>query len=282
MRKVWFDGKIIEKEQANIGITTHSLHYGSCVFEGIRIYYGKPFLLEPHMERLVQSANLIGMNIGFNAKELAKAAVELVNLEKINYGYIRPFSWYGEGALTIGSNNPIHTAIITWESPKTFTGNFDEVKPVALKLSEYRRISPSVFPIQSKCAALYAINTYAKHKADEAGYDDALFLDANGYVAEGGSSNIFMVKNGKLITPIADSFLNGITRQEVIKIAREIGIEVIEARLKLEELMNADEVFLVGTTIEVCPVRKIEDREFAANGLITRTIYEAYIKRCTS
>lgn len=274
---IWLDGSFIPWCDAKIHVLNHGLHYASSVFEGERSYNGKVFKLREHTERLLNSAKLLDFEIPYTVDELENATLEMLEMNGVVNGYIRPVAWLGSEHMAIsGRGNSVHVAIACWEWPSYFSGTARE-KGISLKTSHWRKPSPHTAPTESKAACLYAINTMAKHEAERAGYTDALMLDYRGQVAEATGANIFIVKDDILYTPIPDCFLNGITRQTVLTLAGELGIEHVETVIMFDDLEIADEVFVTGTAAEITPVGRIDQIEYDV-GSVTREIRDAYEK----
>ncbi len=268
--KIWFNGKTVEWDKANIHILNHGLHYASCVFEGERVYDGEIFRLDEHTDRLFYSAKRMGIKIPYSQKEINDACKNIVNIQNVQNGYVRPVIWRGSEMMAISAQkNKIHVAIATWEWGSYFDPKL-KLKGIKLNVSSWRRPNPNSIPWDTKAAGLYMICTLSKHEAESKGYTDSLMLDHEGYVAEATGANIFF-KNDKneLHTPTPDSFLDGITRREVIKIAKSKGIKVIERKIKPSEMKNFDGCFLTGTAAEVTPVSQIEDNQFKICDVIT-------------
>ena len=271
---IWLDGKLIKWIDATVHVLTHGLHYASSVFEGERCYGGKIFREIEHTKRLLHSANTLGFKIPYSIDEICKVRKLVLSANKIKDGYIRPISWRGSEMMGISAQrNKIHLAVAAWEWPSYYSPE-SKLKGIKLELSKWRRPSPDTAPVNTKAAGLYMICTLAKHVAEENGCQDALMLDHRGYIAETTSANIFMVINDEIHTPTPDCFLNGITRQEVIKIARNEGIPVIERHIKLDELSKADEVFVTGTAAEVTPVSQIGEYSFKPSKICKKMIEE--------
>lgn len=250
---MWLDGELIPWSSATVSIATHALHYASSVFEGIRSYNGRTFKMHEHYERFHQSAKGIGFDLPFSIKEFEDATKSVVQNENCNHLYIRPLAWCGSNKMTVASRGiDVHVAVMAWDRPLNRN-------PSAARLieSRWKRPDPQTAPVHSKASGLYMISTMSKNEAEIQGYDDALLLDHRGYIAEASSSNFFIVKNSKLITPIPHSFLNGITRLTVIDLAKTLGIPVEERDLELKDLAGATEAFLTGTAIEILPVSEI-------------------------
>ncbi len=268
--KIWFNGKSVEWDKANIHILNHGLHYASCVFEGERVYDGEIFRLEEHTDRLFYSAKRMGIKIPYSQKEINDACKNIVNIQNVQNGYVRPVIWRGSEMMAISAQkNKIHVAIATWEWGSYFDPKL-KLKGIKLNVSSWRRPNPNSIPWDTKAAGLYMICTLSKHEAESKGYTDSLMLDHEGYIAEATGANIFFKNdNNELHTPTPDSFLDGITRREVIKIAKSKGIKVIERKIKPSEMKNFDGCFLTGTAAEVTPVSQIEDNQFKICDVIT-------------
>jgi branched-chain amino acid aminotransferase len=274
--KIWFNGKTVDWADANIHILNHGLHYASCVFEGERVYEGKIFKLEEHTERLFYSAERMGITVPYTQTEIHKACREIVNIKKIHNGYVRPLIWRGSEMMAISAQkNKIHVAVATWEWGSYFDPKL-KLNGIKLNISNWRRPAPNTIPWDTKAAGLYMICTLSKHEAEAQGFTDSLMLDHEGNVAEATGANIFFKnKTNELHTPTPDSFLDGITRREVIKIAESKGIKVVERKIKLEEIKNFEGCFLTGTAAEVTPVSQISDCNFKVCDLIA-DLNEAY------
>tara|TARA_B100001121_G_C18666407_1_gene611532 strand:+ start:413 stop:1300 length:888 start_codon:yes stop_codon:yes gene_type:complete len=274
--KIWFNGKAVEWQDANIHILNHGLHYASCVFEGERVYEGEIFKLEEHTERLFYSAKRMGIKVPYSQKEINEACRNIVNIQKVQNGYVRPLIWRGSEMMAISAQkNKIHVAIATWEWGSYFDPKL-KLKGIKLDISNWRRPAPNTIPWDTKAAGLYMICTLSKHEAEAKGFTDSLMLDHEGNIAEATGANIFFKdKSDKIHTPIPDSFLDGITRREVIKIARSKGIKIEERKIKLEEMKNFDGCFLTGTAAEVTPVSQIGENNFKVCDLIT-DLMESY------
>ena len=266
---IWQDGKMVPWRDAKMHVLTHGLHYGGAVFEGIRVYNGKIFKLTEHSQRLIKSGKILGFDIPYTLDQLNKATEEVVAKQNVTNGYIRPIAYRGSEMIAVSAQHcKIHVAIATWEWPSYFS---PEARAKGLRLcwSQWKRPAPDTIPTESKAAGLYMICTLSKHAAEDRGYNDAMFLDYRGYVAEATGANVFFVIDGKLHTPKPDCFLDGITRRTVIELARKRDIEVIERHIKPEELGSATECFLTGTAAEITRVAEIEDYKFPENKIIT-------------
>ena len=261
--KIWFNGKTVDWADANIHVLNHGLHYASCVFEGERVYDGEIFKLEEHTTRLFHSAKRMGIIVPYSQEEINKACKNIVNVQKVLNGYVRPLIWRGSEMMAISAQkNKIHVAIATWEWGSYFDPKL-KLNGIKLNISNWRRPAPNTIPWDTKAAGLYMICTLSKHEAEAKGFTDALMLDHEGYIAEATGANIFFKnKSGELHTPVPDSFLDGITRREVIKIAKSKGIKVEERKIKLEEMNDFVGCFLTGTAAEVTPVSQISEYKF--------------------
>ncbi len=274
---VWIDGELVAAERANASVLTHSLHYGSGVFEGVRSYGGRIFENERHMTRLVNSARSLGYELPHNARELCQAAEALLGAAGVSETYIRPFAWLGPEDIDIhGTNNIPHVGIALWHLPDYY-GTGADIPSVTLTRGKWVRPDPDMMPLQSKAAGNYVAATLNRQFAKARGFSDCVVLDRNGHVAEATVANIFMVKHGRLITPPPVFCLNGITRQCVFKLARELGIEFAELDIPFSDLLEADEVFLSGTVVEVTPVVQVDDVRYDI-GPVARNLWRAYGK----
>lgn len=274
---IWMDGVYKKWKESNVHVLNHGLHYGSCVFEGIRIYDGKIFKLEEHVDRLFRSADLLDLKIPYNHLEINKVMYELAKKQNVLNGYIRPVVWRGSEKMAISAiDSKTHIAIATWAWPSYFSPE-KILEGINLTISDWARPSPNSAPVDSKAAGLYMICSLSKHEAERKGFDDALMLDYRGLIAEATGANIFFTKKRKLFTPIPDCFLNGITRKTVIEIAKLQGLEVEENHFKPEFLEDCEEVFLTGTAVEITPVLSIDKYKFTV-GEITKLLINEFNK----
>ena len=272
---LWYDGELIPWKDAKTHVLTHGLHYGSSVFEGERIYNGKIYKLKEHTARLFFSAETLGMKIPFTQDEINEARIAAAEAQGIADGYIRPVAFRGSEMMAVSAQNTkIHVAIACWPWPSYFSPE-EKLKGIRLDISKWRRPSPETEPVHAKAAGLYMICTLSKHEAESRGYADALMLDYRGYIAEATGANIFFVKDGSLHTPTPDCFLNGLTRQSVIAIAKERQVPVIERHIKPEEMSEFSECFLTGSAAEVTPVSEIGTYRFKP-GKLTEMLMNAY------
>jgi len=274
--KIWFNGKTVDWADANIHILNHGLHYASCVFEGERVYDGEIFKLEEHTKRLFYSAERMGIKVPYTEEEINEASKKIINIQKVQNGYVRPIIWRGSEMMAISAQkNKIHVAIATWEWGSYFDPKL-KLKGIKLNISNWRRPAPNTIPWDTKAAGLYMICTLSKHEAEAQGFTDSLMLDHEGNVAEATGANVFFKdKSGEIHTPIPDSFLDGITRREVIKIAKSKGVKINERKIKPEEMKNFVGCFLTGTAAEVTPVSQIAEYEFEVCDLI-KDLNESY------
>ena len=272
---IWYDGKVVPWNDANLHVLSHGLHYGSCVFEGERAYGGQIFKNKEHAERLKRSANLLDFDIPYSVAEIMAAKQMVVEKNGRKEAYVRPVAWRGSEMMGVSAqSNTIHLAIAAWEWPSYFDPE-QRLKGIRLDLAEYRRPDPKTAPSTAKAAGLYMICTISKHRAERRGYADAMMLDWQGRVAECTGANIFFIQDGKIHTPTADCFLDGITRQTVIALAKKRGIEVIERRIMPEELSSFNECFITGTAAEITAVSEIGDWRFTP-GQITKQLGDDY------
>ncbi|MFO0995586.1 MAG: branched-chain amino acid aminotransferase [Alphaproteobacteria bacterium] len=274
---IWSDGKLIPWREAKMHVCTHALHYASCVFEGERVYDGTAFKLREHTDRLLHSARILGFEIPYSADDIDRACREVIDAQKLKDGYLRPVAWRGSEQMGVSAQQSrIHLAIASWEWPAYFTPEA-RLQGIRMQISKWRRPAPDTAPTDSKAAGLYMICTLSKHKAEADGYNDALMFDYRGRVAEATGANIFFVKDGEIHTPIADCFLNGITRRTVIELAKKRQYRVHERAIMPSELPGFDEVFLSGTAVEVTPVRQIDSMTYQVSD-VTKTLLADFDK----
>jgi branched-chain amino acid aminotransferase len=280
--KIWFNGKTVNWADANIHILNHGLHYASCVFEGERVYEGEIFKLKEHTERLFYSASRMGISVPYTQVEINDACRSIINIQKVQNGYVRPLIWRGSEMMAISAQkNKIHVAIATWEWGSYFDPKL-KLNGIKLNISKWRRPAPNTIPWDTKAAGLYMICTLSKHEAEAQGFTDSLMLDHEGKIAEATGANVFFKNQaGELHTPIPDSFLDGITRREVIKIAESKGIKVVERKINPEEMKDFVGCFLTGTAAEVTPVSQISDYNFKVCNVITdlNETYQSIVRK---
>jgi branched-chain amino acid aminotransferase len=272
---IWFNGQLVPWKDAKLHVLSHGLHYASSVFEGERAYGGVIFKSREHSERFRRSAQLLDFEIPYTVDELDAAKALVVEKNGNPDVYVRPVAWRGSEMMAVAAQNAtINVAIAVWPWPSMFDIN-EKMKGIRLDIAEYRRPDPKTAPSASKAAGLYMICTISKHAAERKGYADAMMLDWQGRVAECTGANIFFTRDGALHTPLADCFLDGITRRTVIDLAKRRGFDVVERRIMPEELSTFNECFLCGTGAEVTPVSEIGPYTFRP-GNISRTLVEDY------
>jgi len=272
---IWLNGKLIPWGEASLHVLTHGLHYGSAVFEGMRAYDGEIFKLTEHNQRLHDSAKILDFEIPYTVPELDKATREVMRANKLSDAYVRPIAWRGGEQMGVSAQQTtINVAIAAWDWGSYFDPAA-RAKGLRLAFAEYRRPDPRTSPVKSKATGLYMICTIEKHRAEAAGYNDALMLDWRGQIAEATGANIFFVKDGVLHTPLPDCFLDGITRRAVIGLAKQRGLKVVERAILPEELSTFSECFITGTAAEVTPVSEIGQYKFAI-GDITRMLMDDF------
>lgn len=281
--QVWMDGELVPWDEASVPILTHTLHYGLGVFEGIRAYRcddgrSAVFRLRDHMERLYRSARIVELEIREPLEALESAVLETLRVNHMPEGYIRPLVFLGDGAMgLLPSDNPVRVAIIVWPWG-AYLGDEGLELGIRAKISSYTRHHPNVTMTQSKTCGNYVNSILAKREVTRLGFDEAIMLDTLGLVAEGSGENLFIVRRGVLKTPPLGSVLEGITRDSIIKIARDKGIEVIEQSFTRDELYIADEAFMTGTAAEVTPIREVDGRQIGAGtrGPVTKTLQTTF------
>lgn len=272
--KIWFNGETVEWADAKIHVLTHGLHYASSVFEGERAYEGKIFKLREHTERLFFSAETLGMEIPYTMDQIDAACNETLKIQGLKDAYIRPVVWRGSEMMGVSAQaNRINVAIAVWEWPSYFAPE-EKLKGIRLGISKWKRPSPETIPCFAKAAGLYMICTLSKHAAEAEGYADAMMVDHRGLVAEATGANLFFIKDGVIHTPKPDCFLDGITRQTVIDLAKSRGFEVIERAIEPQELDGFSECFLTGTAAEVTPVSEIGPYHFTPGDITKRLMHD--------
>ena len=281
--KIWLDGSLVEWKDAKLHVLTHGLHYASSVFEGERVYDGEIFKLTEHSERLVYSASRMGFEIPYSVSEIDKFCREVVKVQKIENGYVRPIAWRGSEMMAVSAqNNTIHLAIAAWVWGSYFDPKI-KLNGIKLNISKWKKPAPDSIPWDTKAAGNYMINTLSKHEAEKHGYNDSMMLDYQGNIAEATGANVFFInkEQTEIYTPIADSFLNGITRRTVIEIAKSLQIRVTEKKIKPEDLKSYKGCFLTGSAAEVTPVSQVGEYSFKVLDLIGKLsdLYQALVRK---
>lgn len=259
---IWMDGELVNWRDCKIHVLSHGLHYASSAFEGIRIYNNKAFKLKEHIERLFHSAKVLNIKIKYELTDLIKACEIVIANNDIKEGYIRPITWRGTDTMLIsGGSEDGHVAIAAWE---VFEDKRREMRERGSKLiiSSWKKPNPDSSPYTTKASCIYTLATIAKNEASAQGVDDAIMLSSDGYLTEATTANLFLIKNNEIHTPIPDCFLDGITRQTIIELAKNRGISVHERRISQDELSDFDAAFLTGTAIEIMPIKSISNFEF--------------------
>ena len=272
---IWMNGELIPWRDARVHLLTHGLHYGSAVFEGEAVYDGEIFKLSEHSQRLLESAKVLDFEIPYTVAEIDQACRDVVRANGLVNGYVRPIAWRGSEQMGVSAQaTRINLAIAVWNWGSYFDPTA-RMKGLRLAIAQYRRPDPRTAPAKSKAAGLYMICTMEKHRAERAGYNDALMLDWRGQIAEATGANIFFVKDSVLHTPLPDCFLDGITRRTVIGLAKKRGWKVVERAMMPEEMAEFSECFITGTAAEVAPVSEIGPYRFTV-GDLTRTLMDDY------
>jgi branched-chain amino acid aminotransferase len=280
--KIWLNGTFVPWNDAKVHVLTHTLHYGTGVFEGIRCYKtdsgSAVFRLKEHVDRLFASMHICQMESRFTREQIFEAILETIRVNKIDACYIRPIAYIGYGAMGIfPKENPIDLAIAVWPWG-SYLGEEGLKNGIRVKISSFSRPHVNATMVRSKTTANYANSLLAKREALKDGYDEAMLLDTDGYVAEGSGENVFIVRNGKLKTPPLTAILEGITRDTIMQLAGEHSIPLVEERFTRDELYIADEAFFTGTAAEITPIREVDNRKIGAGkpGPITQKIQAAF------
>jgi len=280
--KIWMNGELVDWDDAKIHVGAHGLHYGTGVFEGIRCYDTPQgpavFRLHDHLERLVNSAKLLYMQLPYSVEELRTVCMDLICVNGLPSCYLRPLAFYGYGELGVAArDNPVEVVIMSWPWG-TYLGDEGLRNGIRAKVSSWQRIGPNVIPHVAKATGVYLNSMLAVTEAINAGYEEAIMLTHDGYVADGSGENVFVVKDGVLYTPdLAAGILQGITRNAIIQIAQDLGYTVVEKNLIRSDLHIADELFMCGTAAEVTPICEIDDIEIGV-GEVTRVLQKAYLE----
>lgn len=280
--KIWKDGELVEWREAKTHILTHTLHYGMGVFEGVRAYETARgpaiFRLKEHIRRLFNSAKIFQLEVPFDEETIRNSCEEVIRANKYDACYLRPLVWIGSDVLSIAAkNNTIHVATAAWPMG-SYLGEEGMEKGIRVKTSSFTRHHVNVSMVRAKACGYYINSILANREVTSLGFDEALLLDTEGYVSEGAGENIFMVRDGVIYTPDLASCLDGITRDSVMLIARDLGFEVREKRITRDELYCCDEAFFTGTAAEVTPIRELDGRTIGAGsrGPITQQLQEVY------
>jgi branched-chain amino acid aminotransferase len=281
--KIWLDGKLIHWEDAKVHVLTHALHYGTAYFEGIRCYEladgrSAVFRLPEHMRRLADSGKILGFPLPYTEAQICQAALDVIRANNLKECYIRPLAFVGLGDLGLyAPNNPINVCIAVWPWG-AYLGDEGREKGIRAKISSYTRHHVNVMMTKSKASGNYINSVLAKHEVKKAGYDEAIMLDGEGYVSEASGENIFMVRDRTIKTTPLTSILPGITRDSIIRLARDKGYEVVEERFTRDELYTADEAFFTGTAAELTPIREVDDRQIGSGrrGSVTEDVQKTF------
>jgi branched-chain amino acid aminotransferase len=283
--KIWMNGELVDWADATVHVGAHGLHYGTGVFEGIRCYETDKgpavFRLTDHLDRLHNSARLLYMDIPYTVDELKAASMELISANGLPECYLRTIAFFGYGELGVATaGNPVVTVIMSWPWG-TYLGDEGLKNGIRCKISSWQRVGPNTIPHASKATGIYLNSMLAVTEANRAGYDEAILLTADGYIADGSGENVFVIKDGKVSTPpLSTSILPGITRDSVIQILQDLGYTVEEKNIIRSDLVTADEVFMCGTAAEVTPVREVDDHEIGPPGPVTKELQTAYLDTC--
>ncbi len=282
LEKIWMNGELVDWADAKVHVGAHGLHYGSGVFEGIRAYEtpkgSAVFRLTDHLSRFHDSARLLNMELPFSREELRSASLDLIRANGVQECYLRPIAFFGYGELGVAATgNPVDVAIMSWPWG-TYLGAEGLEKGIRAKISTWERVGPNVIPHVAKATGIYLNSMLAVMEANRAGYDEAILLTSDGFIADGSGENIFIVKDGTIYTPdLSASILPGITRDTIIQIAQDLGYTVVEKQLIRTDLYLADEAFMTGTAAEVTPLREVDDQPIGPPGPVTLAIQQAYL-----
>jgi branched-chain amino acid aminotransferase len=280
--KIWMNGSFVKWDDAQVHVLTHSLHYGTAVFEGIRCYKtdagSAVFRLHEHVDRLFDSAHICQMELPYTRKAVSEAILETINVNKIDACYIRPLVYIGYGSMGIDpKENPVQLSIAVWPWG-SYLGEEGLKNGIRVKISSFTRPNVNATMVRSKTTANYANSLLAKREALKDGYDEAMLLDTDGYVAEGSGENVFIVRKGVIKTPPLTSILEGITRDAIMQLAMERGMRLVEQRFTRDELYIADEAFFTGTAAEITPIREVDNRTIGTGkpGPVTKELQAAF------
>jgi branched-chain amino acid aminotransferase len=280
--KIWMNGELVDWGDAKVHVGTHGLHYGSGVFEGIRAYETPKgtavFRLTDHLQRLENSAKLLYMELPYSVEELRAATMDLIGANGLPECYLRPIAFYGYGELGVSSvGNPVDVVIMSWPWG-AYLGEEGQKNGIRVKVSSWQRVGANVIPHVAKATGIYLNSMLAVQEANRGGYEEAILLTQDGYIADGSGENIFVIKDGVIATPdLSASILPGITRDSIIQIAEDLGYPVVQKQLIRTDLYLADEVFMCGTAAEVAPIREVDDHVIGPPGPVTQQIQQAYL-----
>lgn len=281
--KIWMDGNLVDWDDANVHVMSHGLHYGTGYFEGIRCYSiegggSAVFRLREHIRRLKDSGNILGFRLPYSEEEIQQAVLDVIRVNRLDECYIRPLAFVGVGEMGLyAAANPVHVIVAAW-AWGAYLGDEGIRNGIRVKVSSYTRHHPNIMMTNSKVSGNYVNSVLAKNEVKQAGYDEAIMLDSDGFVAEGSGENVFIVRDGVVKTPPCTSILPGITRNSIIQLARDEGYRVVEERFARDELYVADEVFLTGTAAEVTPIQEVDDRLIGKGmpGPVTQQVQRSY------
>jgi branched-chain amino acid aminotransferase len=280
--KIWMNGEFVDWADAKIHVGSHGLHYGTGVFEGIRCYETPRgpavFRLTDHLKRLEASAQLLSMDLGYSVEELREVSLHLIGVNGLPECYLRPIAFYGYGELGVSAaGNPVDVVIMSWPWG-AYLGEEGLKNGIRAKISSWKRVGANTIPHAAKATGIYLNSMLAVMEANRAGYDEAILLTDDGFVADGSGENVFVVRNGQIFTPpLSTSILPGITRATVMEIAEDLGYRVEERNLIRTDLYLADEIFMTGTAAEVTPIRSVDDQEVGPPGPVTLELQRAYL-----
>jgi len=284
-KKIWLDGKLVAWDEAKVHVLTHALHYGVGVFEGIRAYKtadgrSAVFRLREHMQRLYDSAHILLMEIPYPIEQLHEACLETLRANGQPEGYLRPLAFFGYGSMGVGAVNPVQVTIASWPWG-AYLSEEGLKHGIRAKVSSFTRLHVNVNMVRAKVSGQYVNSFLANREATLSGFDEAILLDTDGYVAEGSGENIYIVKDGTIFTPpLSSPVLAGITRDSVLRIAKDLGVPVCEQKFTRDTMYLADELFMTGTAAEVTPVREVDHRRIGRGepGPVTKKIQETYFR----
>jgi branched-chain amino acid aminotransferase len=281
--KIWMNGEFVDWADAKIHVGAHGLHYGTGVFEGIRCYETPRgpavFRLTDHLKRLDASARLLQMELPYTVDELREVSLELIGINGLPECYLRPIAFFGYGELGVATaGNPVDVVVMSWPWG-TYLGEEGLKNGIRAKISSWKRVGPNTIPHAAKATGIYLNSMLAVNEANRAGYDEAILLTDEGFVADGSGENVFIVKDGTLVTPpLSTSILPGITRATLIEIAQDLGYTVEERNLIRTDLYLADEIFMTGTAAEVTPIRSVDDQTIGPPGDVTLKLQQTYLE----